>query len=126
MATTGAHPKILHCLLSSRGIRRRPPCTLDRHASLYYVTGMNPKRPRQPVEDRWLNIDEVRVVSDVRIMHAKVDEVFHLVESLKERHDEGAIVKYADSRVLTQDIQRIDATYLWFVRLKEEIIAQRG
>jgi hypothetical protein len=40
---------------------------------------MNPKRPRQPVEDRWLNIDEVRVVSDVRIMYAKVDEVFHLV-----------------------------------------------
>jgi hypothetical protein len=99
---------------------------LDRHASLYYVTGMNPKRPRQPVEDRWLNMDEVRIVSDVRIMHAKVDEVFHLVESLEERHDQAAIVKYADSRVLTQDIQRIDATYLWFVRLKEEIIAQRG
>jgi len=87
---------------------------------------VNPKRTPQSVDGRWLNIDEVRVVSDLRIMHAKVDEVFHVVESLKERYDEAAIVKYADSPVLTQDIQRVDAIYLWFVRLKEEIISQRG
>jgi hypothetical protein len=55
-----------------------------------------------------------------------VDELFQLVESLKRRHDEQAIVKYADSPVLTEDIQKIDAIYLWFVRLKEEIIVQRG
>jgi hypothetical protein len=87
---------------------------------------MNPKRSQQSVEDRWLTIEEVRIVSDLRIMHAKVDELFHLVESLKRRHDEQAIVKYADSPVLTEDIQKVDAIYLWFVRLKEEIIAQRG
>jgi hypothetical protein len=87
---------------------------------------MNPKRPQQSVEDRWLNIDEVRIVSDLRIMHSKVDELFQVVESLKQRHDERAILKYADQQMLTDDIQKVDVIYLWFVRLKEESIAQRG
>jgi hypothetical protein len=87
---------------------------------------MNPKRAQQPVEDRWLTIDEVRIVGDLRIMHAKVDELFQVVNALKRRHDEQAIVKYADQPVLTEDIQKVDEIYLWFVRLKEESIAQRG
>ena len=66
------------------------------------------------------------MVSDLRIMHAKVDELFHFIESLKERHDEWAIVKYADQPVLTGDIQKVGAIYLWFVRVKEASIAQRG
>jgi len=80
---------------------------------------MNPKRSSQPVEERWLTIEEVRTVSDLRIMHAKVDELYHTVAGLKERYDEATIVKYADQPVLTRDIQRIDEIYLWFVRRKK-------
>ena len=90
---------------------------------------MNPKRTQPPQprrEDHGLTIEEIRLVSDLRVMHAKVDELFQIMESLKERHDEAAIVKYADQPVLTHDIQKVDALYLWFVRLKEESIAQRG
>jgi hypothetical protein len=85
---------------------------------------MNPKRTPQAVEDRYLTIEEVRLVSDLRIMHAKVDELHQVVRALKQRHDETAIVKYADQPVLTDDIHRVDEIYLWFVRLKEEAIAQ--
>ena len=87
---------------------------------------MNPKRTPQSVDGRWLNIDEVRIVSDLRIMHAKVDELFQIVNALKRHHDEKAIVNYADQPVLTEDIQKVDEIYLWFVRVKEESIAQRG
>ena len=87
---------------------------------------MNPKRTQHPIDERGLNIEEIRIVGDLRIMHAKVDELFQLIESLKERHEEAAIVKYADQPVLTSDIQKVDAIYLWFVRVKEESIAQRG
>jgi hypothetical protein len=87
---------------------------------------MNPKRPHQPIEDRALSMEEVRIVSDLRIMHAKVDELFHLVTALKARNDEADILKYADQPVLTEDIQKVDNIYLWFVKLKEENIAQRG
>jgi hypothetical protein len=87
---------------------------------------MNPKRTQHPLDDRGLHIGEIRMVCDLRIMHGKVDELFQLIESLKERHDEAAIVKYADQPVLTGDIQKVDAIYLWFVRVKEESIAQRG
>jgi hypothetical protein len=86
---------------------------------------MNPKRSSQSLEERALNIEEVRIVSDLRIRHAKVDELFQLVNALKERHIEADIVKYADQPVLTQDIQKVDGIYLWFVKLKEENIAQR-
>lgn len=59
-------------------------------------------------------------------MQAKVDELFHLVTALKARHKEPDIVKYADQPVLTDDIQKVDAIYLWFVKVKEENIAQRS
>ena len=77
------------------------------------------------LEDRWLTIEEVRIVSDLRIMHAKVAELSQLVLALKERIAESDIVKYADQPLLTQDIQSVDEIYLWFVKLKEEAIAQR-
>jgi hypothetical protein len=86
---------------------------------------MNPKRGRLAEESAALTIAEVRIVSDLRIMHAKVDELFQIVTALKQRHDEGAIVRYADQPVLTADIQKVDQIYLWFISVKEEAIAQR-
>ena len=80
----------------------------------------------RPEPERWLTIDEVRTVSDLRIMHAKVDELYQIVSAPKARYDDGTIIRYADQPVLTQDIQRVDEIYLWFVRLKEESISQRS
>ena len=85
---------------------------------------MNSKNKGRDVEDRALDIHEIRLVSDLRIMHSKVDELFHVVENLKRRHDFGDIVSYADQTVLTEDINRVDEIYLWYVRLKEEATRQ--
>jgi hypothetical protein len=86
---------------------------------------MNPKRTSQVVEDHSLSIEEVRIVCDLRIMHAKVDELCQLVSALKKHHNESDVVKYADQPILTEDIQNVDEIYMWFVKLKEEAIAQR-
>jgi len=74
----------------------------------------------QPLSHRWLDVDEVRLVSDLRIMHSKVDELYQIVVNLKRRHSETDIQKYADQPVLNEDIARMDETYLWFVNLKEQ------
>ncbi|MCU1307492.1 MAG: hypothetical protein JWN45_2187 [Acidobacteriaceae bacterium] len=78
------------------------------------------KLSEAPTVGRGLEIEEVRLVSDLRIMHSKVDELFQVISSLKSRHDEASIHKYADQEVLTADIERVDAIYMWFLRLKEE------
>lgn len=75
---------------------------------------------KDPLSERALTLDEVRIVSDLRIMHAKVDDLFHLVEQLRQRYDEAAVHKYADKELLAQDIERVDEIYLWFVKLREE------
>jgi len=67
-----------------------------------------------------LDIDEVRLVADLRIMHAKVHELFEVVSVLKRGHEENYIRRYADHVMLEKDIQRVDEIYLWFLRLKEE------
>jgi hypothetical protein len=67
-----------------------------------------------------LNIEEVRLVADLRIMHAKVHELFEVVTVLKRRHEENYIRRYADHAMLEKDIQRVDEIYLWFLNLKEE------
>jgi hypothetical protein len=77
------------------------------------------KKPEDPTE-RSLDIEEVRLVSDLRIMHAKVNELFEIVDVLKSRYDEQEIRHYADQPVLDRDIARVDEIYLWFLRLKEE------
>lgn len=75
---------------------------------------------KQPVPERWLDVDEVRLVSDLRIMHSKVDELYQIVTNLKRRHSGADIHKYADQPVLNEDIARVDELYLWFVALKEQ------
>jgi hypothetical protein len=77
------------------------------------------KKAEDPTE-RWLDIEEVRLVSDLRIMHAKVNELFEIVDALKVRFDEQEIRRYADQPILDRDIARVDEIYLWFLRLKEE------
>ncbi|MGZ4840464.1 MAG: hypothetical protein ACXV5J_01865 [Candidatus Angelobacter sp.] len=67
-----------------------------------------------------LAIEEVRLIADLRIMHAKVHELFEVVSVLKRGHEENYIRKYADHAMLEKDIQRVDEIYLWFLNLKEE------
>jgi hypothetical protein len=66
------------------------------------------------------DVEEVRLIADLRIMHAKVHELFEVVNVLKRGHEENHIRRYADHKMLEKDIQRADEIYLWFVRLKEE------
>lgn len=51
-------------------------------------------------------------------MHAKVDELYLLVQNLKRRHDEAAIYNYADQVLLQEGIGR--AADLSLAALKEE------
>ncbi|HKR95551.1 MAG TPA: hypothetical protein VJW55_09330 [Candidatus Angelobacter sp.] len=71
-------------------------------------------------DERFLRIEEIRVVADLRIMHSKINELYQLVSVLKRRHPEMAIREYADQRILDDDIKRVDEIYLWFIGLKEE------
>jgi len=77
------------------------------------------ERSEKPTHGRWLDVEEVRLISDLRIMHSKVDELYQIVANLKRRHTSADIQKYADQPVLNEDITRVDEIYLWFVRLKE-------
>ena len=75
---------------------------------------------KKPASDgQGLDIEEVRLVADLRIMHAKVHELFEIVSGLKRRHPEATIRNYADHKMLGLDIERVDEIYLWFVSLKE-------
>ena len=71
-------------------------------------------------DERFLRIEEIRVVADLRIMHSKVNELYQVVSNLKRRHPEMAIREYADHKMLDEDIRRVDELYLWFIGLKEE------
>ncbi len=75
---------------------------------------------RKSSNEPGLNIDQVRLISDLRIMHAKVYELFEIVSVIKKRHDEASIRRFSDHTMLDQDIKRVDEIYLWFIGLKEE------
>ena len=77
-------------------------------------------RSNDEVSDRWLDVEEVRLIADLRVMHSKVDELSQVVTNLKRRPDDDAIHKYADQPVLSEDIDRVDELYMWFLRLKEQ------
>jgi hypothetical protein len=77
-------------------------------------------RSRQDSDDRSLDVQEIRLVSDLRIMHSKVDELHIMVETMKRWHKEADIVKYAHYEVLSENIRKVDEIYMWFVKVKEE------
>lgn len=84
----------------------------------------SPLKSHQPVrtiQGRCLDIDEIRLVGDLRIMHSKVDELYQIVTNLKRRHNHAAIHRYADPPVLAEDIDRVDEIYMWFVNLKQQL-----
>jgi hypothetical protein len=85
---------------------------------------MDRKDPQR--EQRRLEPDEIRLIGDLRIMHAKVDELHQIVAKLKQRHSEADIRKYADTHVLDENIARVDEIYLWFLSLKEEGLRQKS
>jgi len=68
---------------------------------------------------RALDVDEVRLVADLRIMHAKVDELYQVVNRLRQRHPESDVRKYADQSALEGNITMVDQIYLWFIGLKD-------
>jgi hypothetical protein len=75
---------------------------------------------------RALDLEEIRLVSDLRIMHAKVDELYQIVSNLRKRQNESDIIVYADQKVLAHNIHKVDEIYLWFVKIKEERDRDRG
>jgi len=79
-------------------------------------------KPASP-DRRALDMDEVRLVSDLRVMHAKVRELFGCVESLRAHHHARDVLKYADAAVLAEDIIGADEIYQFFVALAEETAA---
>ena len=106
------------------GIRiRKYRCRLNHYCVPYqmrvYNLRMHPRRS-QPTDGRWLDVDEVRLVADLRLMHAQVDQLHSFVANLQQRHDEADICKYADGPVLDDDIRKADEIYLWFLKVKQE------
>jgi hypothetical protein len=85
------------------------------------LKGGRPARPAVQSTTEKFSVDEVRLIADLRIMHSKVDELYQITRMLRSRHDERGVTTYADDRVLSEDIRKVDELYLWFVRLKEEI-----
>ena len=69
---------------------------------------------------RAFTLEQVRLIADLRIMHAKVDELYQISKVLQVRHDERAVVTHADKAVLAEDIRKVDELYIWFVELKDE------
>jgi hypothetical protein len=84
------------------------------------ASSVKSRQSRESVDSRWLDIEEVRLVGDLRIMHSKVDELYQVVSNLKRRHNEASVHKYADGPALTEDINRVDEIYMWFIKLKEQ------
>jgi hypothetical protein len=74
-----------------------------------------------PLENRAPNVQEIRLIADLRFMHNRVLELIAFVDELKSRHDVGEIVKYADEPLLLLDIQRVDHAYQYYLDLKEEL-----
>lgn len=82
---------------------------------------MNGPQSTKNSTDRLLEIREVRLVSDLRIMHSKVDELYHVVSNLQRHHSEDAVHKYADTALLAENIQKVERIYMWFVSLKDKL-----
>lgn len=73
-----------------------------------------------------VTLEEIRIIADLRILHAKVFEVFQACNMLRSRHTEKRILQYADQAVVQDDIKKMQLLYQWFMRIQNEILATKG
>ncbi len=78
---------------------------------------IQPIYPLSP--DEKLTLREVRIVADLRVMHAKVDELYQVVRSLQVNHGDVDVHTYADPPRLSDDIKKVMDIYVWFEKLRE-------
>jgi hypothetical protein len=86
-------------------------------------------QPIQPVSGRWLEVEEVRLIADLRVMHAKVQELFFIIDGLRRRHSPEALALYFDEPVLVNDVRMVDDVYQWYLDLRErrlQVAAESG
>jgi flagellar assembly factor FliW len=67
-------------------------------------------------------VDEVRLVADLRIMHARVYEIYNVCNMIRSRHTEKKVVEYADPMVLNDDIQKMQQVSNWFLQVQGEML----
>lgn len=64
-------------------------------------------------------MEEIRLISDLRVMHAKVMELSRSVASLRARYREDDVRKYADAELLAEDIEHAEEIYQFYVSLAD-------
>jgi len=89
------------------------------------VTDSEKRAVKHKVETT-LGVEQIRLISDLRVMHSKVDELLTIVEHIRKRHDPEAVVEFADRTSLTDDINAVDKIYMWFVKLDEQRSGRSG
>ncbi|HEY0565809.1 MAG TPA: hypothetical protein VGC88_09505 [Terriglobales bacterium] len=89
------------------------------------VNRRDPRWVEQPLENRSLNVEEIRLVGDLRYMHNRVLELIALVREIRERHPTTDVVRYADRPLLELDIQRVDEAYQYYLDIRQELDKQR-
>ena len=77
-------------------------------------------RPSKRKAETALGVDQMRLISDLRILHSKVDELLTIMDRIRKRHDPEAVIEFSDRKALTDDIHAVDQIYMWFVKLDEE------
>src|SRR5205823_12139658 len=109
-----------------------PPANLlEKHPTLNTfslrggVTDTEKRLVKHKVEST-LGVEQIRLISDLRVMHSKVDELLTIVEHIRKRHDPEAVVEFADRTSLTDDINAVDKIYMWFVKLDEQRSGRSG
>ena len=60
----------------------------------------------------------VELQADLRILHAKVGELFAITQQLKKRVDPDELLATADSGQLAKNIDCMDEVYRWFTSIK--------
>jgi len=112
---------LLHAALtkaSVAGLHRISPKGLLSFAGRLIHNGVMSLRD-EDIAERWLYVDEIRAIADLRIMHGKVTELKSVVNGLEARYSSSDVVKYSDERILSENIARMDEVYLFYLGLKK-------
>ena len=63
--------------------------------------------------------DAVELQTDLRILHAKVGELFQIVQQVRKHFEVDQVLTTADTRQLAKNIDHMDEVYRWFADLKK-------
>ncbi len=69
--------------------------------------------------------DDTKMIADIRVLHSKIQELHHGVDTLRKRYPDQDLIRYADIDQVEDDAEKLRQIHTWLRVIADALSDQR-